>query len=161
MGRWISEDPIGFEAGDANLCRYVGNSATLHLDPTGTVDLSAFTTDELETALAKAERGLEILEKVAATGESLRKSGGKQGGNPAKGAKDPVWNAYEGSWINATWDLLGLWGGTCFWVISWPVYHVFSSDPPTFFTIWALNEIPRQQHFIDLIKGELERRASL
>jgi len=26
MGRFISEDPIGFAAGDANLSRYVGNS---------------------------------------------------------------------------------------------------------------------------------------
>jgi RHS repeat-associated protein len=25
-GRWLSEDPIGFAAGDANLSRYVGNS---------------------------------------------------------------------------------------------------------------------------------------
>jgi RHS repeat-associated protein len=34
-GRWMSEDPIGFEAGDANLYRYVGNSPTTHIDPTG------------------------------------------------------------------------------------------------------------------------------
>ena len=27
-GRWISEDPIGFAAGDANLYRYVGNGPT-------------------------------------------------------------------------------------------------------------------------------------
>ncbi len=26
QGRWISQDPIGFEAGDANLYRYVGNA---------------------------------------------------------------------------------------------------------------------------------------
>jgi RHS repeat-associated protein len=26
VGRWISEDPIGFEAGDENLVRYVGNA---------------------------------------------------------------------------------------------------------------------------------------
>jgi RHS repeat-associated protein len=29
-GRWISEDPIGFGGGDANLSRYVGNSPTNH-----------------------------------------------------------------------------------------------------------------------------------
>ncbi len=28
VGRWISKDPIGFAAGDANLYRYVGNGAT-------------------------------------------------------------------------------------------------------------------------------------
>ncbi len=32
---WISEDPIGFAAGDANLYRYVGNGATYAVDPTG------------------------------------------------------------------------------------------------------------------------------
>jgi len=34
-GRWISEDPIKFEAGDANLSRYVGNNATNAVDPDG------------------------------------------------------------------------------------------------------------------------------
>jgi RHS repeat-associated protein len=34
-GRWISEDPIGFAAGDANLARYVGNGATVATDPSG------------------------------------------------------------------------------------------------------------------------------
>jgi RHS repeat-associated protein len=35
VGRFISTDPIGFEAGDANIYRYVGNSSTLATDPTG------------------------------------------------------------------------------------------------------------------------------
>ncbi|MCA9188583.1 MAG: hypothetical protein KDA99_23305 [Planctomycetales bacterium] len=34
-GRWISEDPIGFAAGDANLTRYVGNKAVSSLDSEG------------------------------------------------------------------------------------------------------------------------------
>jgi RHS repeat-associated protein len=34
-GKWLSEDPIGFAAGDANLYRYVGNSATNATDPDG------------------------------------------------------------------------------------------------------------------------------
>jgi RHS repeat-associated protein len=34
-GRWISEDPIGFNAGDPNLYRYVGNSPTNFTDPSG------------------------------------------------------------------------------------------------------------------------------
>jgi RHS repeat-associated protein len=34
-GRWISEDPIGFAAGDANLYRYVGNEVTGAVDPSG------------------------------------------------------------------------------------------------------------------------------
>ena len=34
-GRFLSEDPIGFAAGDVNLNRYVGNAATLWVDPSG------------------------------------------------------------------------------------------------------------------------------
>ena len=37
-GRWISEDPIGFAGGDANLYRYVGNQSTLLVDPSGLHD---------------------------------------------------------------------------------------------------------------------------
>jgi RHS repeat-associated protein len=35
VGRWLSEDPIGFVAEDANLARYVGNWATALSDPLG------------------------------------------------------------------------------------------------------------------------------
>jgi RHS repeat-associated protein len=34
-GRWMSEDPIGFDAGDTNLNRYVGNSPLNFTDPSG------------------------------------------------------------------------------------------------------------------------------
>jgi hypothetical protein len=34
-GRWISQNPIGFAAGDANLYRYVGNGPTNATDPSG------------------------------------------------------------------------------------------------------------------------------
>jgi uncharacterized protein RhaS with RHS repeats len=54
-GRFISEDPIGFDAGDGNLTRYVGNSPTNFRDPSGLIDegkladlrteLEALTTD--------------------------------------------------------------------------------------------------------------------
>jgi RHS repeat-associated protein len=33
--QWLSEDPIGFAAGDPNLRRYVGNSSANYVDPTG------------------------------------------------------------------------------------------------------------------------------
>ena len=36
-GRWLSQDPIGFAAGDANLYRYVGNSSPNHTDPSGEI----------------------------------------------------------------------------------------------------------------------------
>ena len=35
IGRFISEDPIGFAAGDTNIIRYVGNSTPNAKDPTG------------------------------------------------------------------------------------------------------------------------------
>src|SRR5213078_4888698 len=35
IGRWTSEDPKGFGAGDRNLYRYVGNGPTDAVDPSG------------------------------------------------------------------------------------------------------------------------------
>ncbi|MBN8605116.1 MAG: RHS repeat-associated core domain-containing protein [Planctomycetes bacterium] len=35
MGRWISKDLLGFDAGDMNLYRYVGNGPTDASDPSG------------------------------------------------------------------------------------------------------------------------------
>jgi len=35
IGVWISEDPIGFEAADENLRRYVGNNPAVATDPSG------------------------------------------------------------------------------------------------------------------------------
>jgi RHS repeat-associated protein len=34
-GRWISQDPMGFDAGDSNLYRYVHNQSTAATDPSG------------------------------------------------------------------------------------------------------------------------------
>ena len=39
-GRWLSQDPIGFNAGDANLYRYVGNTVTGFTDPNGLLEKS-------------------------------------------------------------------------------------------------------------------------
>jgi RHS repeat-associated protein len=33
--RWISQDPMGFDAGDSNLCRYVNNRPTDAMGPSG------------------------------------------------------------------------------------------------------------------------------
>jgi RHS repeat-associated protein len=35
LGRWLSQDPISFAAGDANVYRYVGNHSSLLADPEG------------------------------------------------------------------------------------------------------------------------------
>jgi RHS repeat-associated protein len=44
LGRWTSEDPLGFAAGDANLNRYVGNGPTNGRDPSGMFDLGETST---------------------------------------------------------------------------------------------------------------------
>jgi RHS repeat-associated protein len=38
VGRFISEDPIGFDAGDVNLYAYVGNNPVVRIDPSGLWD---------------------------------------------------------------------------------------------------------------------------
>ena len=38
LGQWLSEDPIGFRAGDENIRRYIRNKSTLSIDPTGLHD---------------------------------------------------------------------------------------------------------------------------
>ena len=35
VGRFISEDPLGFDGGDLNLYAYVGNSPVMGVDPSG------------------------------------------------------------------------------------------------------------------------------
>ena len=48
-GRWISQDPIGFAAGDANLYRYVGNHPTYARDPSGLQEpIDPLTPEEME-----------------------------------------------------------------------------------------------------------------
>ena len=36
-GRWLSEDPIGFDGGDNNFYRYVENNPVRYIDPEGKV----------------------------------------------------------------------------------------------------------------------------
>ena len=60
IGRWISQDPMGFAAGDSNLYRYVKNAPTDASDPSGYVDFGpnyALTEKQifLKQALAEAE----------------------------------------------------------------------------------------------------------
>ncbi|WP_422925495.1 putative Ig domain-containing protein [Singulisphaera sp. PoT] len=43
LGRFISQDPLGFNGADSNLYRYVGNSPTNATDPTGLQALSEYT----------------------------------------------------------------------------------------------------------------------
>jgi len=47
VGRFLTQDPTGFNAGDVNLYRYVTNSPLLYTDPTGRVAESAVGVDGL------------------------------------------------------------------------------------------------------------------
>ncbi len=40
LGKWISEDPLGFAAGDINTTRYVANAPLTYTDPTGLIAVS-------------------------------------------------------------------------------------------------------------------------
>jgi RHS repeat-associated protein len=55
VGRWLSEDPIGFAAGDENLYRYVGNRIAIYADPSGLIDVP-FLSDEWNRIKAEAEK---------------------------------------------------------------------------------------------------------
>lgn len=47
IGRWLSEDPIGHEAADPNLYRYVGNSPITAVDPTGLLSQTLVSDDSV------------------------------------------------------------------------------------------------------------------
>jgi RHS repeat-associated protein len=51
-GRWLSQDPMSFAAGDANLYRYVGNNVTTLTDPLGLCS-----DDDDESTDKEAEQG--------------------------------------------------------------------------------------------------------
>ena len=72
VGRWLAEDPIGFEALDANLARYVGNAPTYHTDPTGLAS-KAIKTHAVKTLIASTlaqakSQGIVPLHVVSAPG---------------------------------------------------------------------------------------------
>ena len=64
IGRWTSQDPLGFDGGDANLYRYVGNRPTFSTDPTGRQALN----DETEKRL------LQLLIDLKSSDEGKRRT---------------------------------------------------------------------------------------
>jgi RHS repeat-associated protein len=66
-GRFETEDPTGFSAGDLDLYRYVGNSPTNAADPTG---LETIANVDLQTFFSDAEKDLDLkLPKAPAFGK--------------------------------------------------------------------------------------------
>ena len=60
-GRFMSEDPIRFVAGDANLNRYVDNIPTRYVDPTGTTSAAVTAACGFATRTALAAQGVSVI----------------------------------------------------------------------------------------------------
>ena len=69
VGRWLSEDPIGFGGGDTNLYRAVHNSPANALDPSGLEDLTDAPYLQIENAFGTLAPGFEAAAEAA--GEQL------------------------------------------------------------------------------------------
>jgi RHS repeat-associated protein len=74
-GRFISQDPIGFEAGDANLYRYVGNGVMTKTDPSGLTPPSPKTPDPTPAVPAPEK----IPEPTPLSKNEVRDLGGEAG----------------------------------------------------------------------------------
>ena len=81
VGRWMSEDPIGFEGGETSTSIYIGNSPVVAVDPTGTGEesseakrIAASHWTEIDTDLWRAEEGATFEELVILVNEKLAPS---------------------------------------------------------------------------------------
>lgn len=83
VGRFISEDPSEFAGGDANLYRYVGNSPTNAVDPSGLEAQSAFHNYMLNNMFSNAI--------------SSASSSGQSSSFPSSSTSDPI--SYSSSLI--------------------------------------------------------------
>src|SRR5262249_15828499 len=68
LGRFISQDPMGFSAGDVNLYRYVGNDPLNLMDPSGNDAITEWAVEQAQGALRKI--GCHYAEKWA-RGETI------------------------------------------------------------------------------------------
>jgi RHS repeat-associated protein len=71
IGKWMTEDPLGFDAGDTNLYRYVENKSSVATDPSG-LELVGFSETSARDYLVwlKGEQG--ILEKEYGKGPGIK-----------------------------------------------------------------------------------------
>jgi RHS repeat-associated protein len=67
-GRFISQDPIGFEAGDANLYRYVGNGVMTKTDPSGLLTPTYNPVTAIEQATQKIKQLFTLWENTSHMG---------------------------------------------------------------------------------------------
>jgi len=96
IGRWLSQDPIGFGAGDTNLYRYVDNGPTVATDPSGLGKISIIkiimgkatkpkviaTVDNIEDAARLAAEGEDLLVSSAREAREITKLADDAGREP-------------------------------------------------------------------------------
>jgi RHS repeat-associated protein len=108
-GRWISQDPLGFDAGDSNLYRYVNNQPTRGTDPSG-LDVYIVGGDLFgiqSTGNVTSGRHYTIMWYDPATGQYVLFSGGGPSGTGAGAGSSAgtgtviVGTSFPG-WANAT-----------------------------------------------------------
>jgi len=91
LGRFVSEDPMGFDAGDLNLYRYLNNSPLNGTDPTGQQSLIEFA-DFLCTVASAASFGNSVGQEVKKQFTAINSA--LEGGTPSydpSGVGDIVW----------------------------------------------------------------------
>lgn len=129
-GRWTSEDPIGFRAGDANVYRYVGNNPANATDPSGLAPLwtleglrevgEGFIAGPVEIVNIVSDVGyvIQLGRDTNAGGDALRRHIGPNGqlvdfdSALFQGGTDAIRRGEFGSWYGRTMlsvGTLGLW----------------------------------------------------
>jgi len=96
-GRWDSQDPIGFAAGDASLYRYVGNKATYAIDPSGLQDVTVLPTTKYQKRPTLGRKNGVLKDPDLRTKmKALQKQYKKSGKNGPELGINLVWNPKTG-----------------------------------------------------------------
>ena len=131
VGRWLNEDPSGFNAGDMNLYRYVGNNPVNNIDPSG-LDWSGFSSSLPgfqdygssimfgSTFQSPISGSVPRVDPPGSGYSSVGNLGGVQfalamGANPASSGtqwEQPAFRAREVSWYEAAMErITDIWSG--------------------------------------------------
>jgi RHS repeat-associated protein len=112
LGRFLSEDPLAFDAGDANLYRYVNNAPLHHKDPTGLQTIS-----EERLAIVPAE--IALLGNIVSATETTIFYASALASEAAAAASagtvaTTIWTTTIGSIFVVARPILALFGGLSF-----------------------------------------------
>jgi RHS repeat-associated protein len=116
-GRYISEDPIGFEGGDVNLYRYVNNSPQVWMDPWGLYSWGEFMEDWATVADIRAAQqywqnyggpvGSVMSGLLSFSGLATVQESGETLGDPCKSTGQKLWAGAKIVGVGASWYLGG------------------------------------------------------